>query len=529
MVDFDEAHEDRAAERPSLALDQNIGQAHGTQVAHQMERRGIAHGAGVLIDHRQGEAGALHEGADSSDIGEGRDARRGTAGDRGFGCGEGLAQFAQRVTTEKGGEEQAVRLERAAHLGQCAGEVVSRVQCEDGDGEVKAFRRERQQFGVADGVGPGLRDAIKPNDAVDLAGGGEDGEGAADLGGDGELALHRRQSLGHVLGDRAPEEVGAGQVDVKRAPAAGIGQRMVEDQGRSAHGVRLWGGAWPASKAGDGAASRRAIDLPAMERTGDGIFDRTGKDSGAARIASAAAAVARRLIDLTLPPQCLACRAPVAEIGTLCPACWSRLRLIERPYCERLGIPFAYDLGQGALSAEAIADPPPFDRARAVAVYDDVARRLVHGLKYRDRLELARWMANWMARAGGGLVGAADVVVPVPLHRRRLWWRRYNQSALLAGVLAETAGKPVANDVLLRIRATAQQVGLTAEERDRNVRGAFRVTAEGKRRIAGRRVLLVDDVYTTGATVKAGTRALLRAGASAVDILTFARVVKGLI
>ena len=264
-----------------------------------------------------------------------------------------------------------------------------------------------------------------------------------------------------------------------------------------------------------------------MESTGDAILVGEGKERAVARMASAAAAAGRRLIDLALPPQCLACHAPVAEMGTLCPSCWSRLKLIERPHCERLGIPFAYDLGAGALSAEAIADPPPFDRARAVAIYDDVARRLVHGLKYRDRLELARWMAGWMARAGADVVDKADIIVPVPLHRRRLWWRRYNQSALLAHVLADAIGRPAVSDALLRIRATAQQVGLSAEERDRNVRGAFRVTAEGKRLIAGRRVLLVDDVYTTGATVKAGTRALLRAGAAAVDVLTFARVVKG--
>jgi ComF family protein len=203
------------------------------------------------------------------------------------------------------------------------------------------------------------------------------------------------------------------------------------------------------------------------------------------------------------------------------------LRPIEKPYCARLGVPFAYELGSGALSAEAIADPPPFDRCRAVAVYADVARNLVHGLKYRDRLELAAWMANWMQRAGAGLVAEADVVVPVPLHRGRLWQRRFNQSAQLARMIATGIGKPFAATALRRVRPTRQQVGLSSSERDRNVRGAFRVDPRHTAAIAGRRVLLVDDVYTTGATAKAATRTLLRAGAAAVDVLVFARVVRG--
>ena len=244
------------------------------------------------------------------------------------------------------------------------------------------------------------------------------------------------------------------------------------------------------------------------------------------RLAAGVSALARRAADIALPPQCLACDRPVAAHGSLCPSCWSKLKLIERPYCARLGVPFTYELGDGALSAEAIADPPPFDRCRAVAVFDDVARKLVHGLKYRDRLELAAWMAGWMGRAGSEVVADAGVVMPVPLHRRRLWWRRANQSALLAKAIAESAGKPFAPDALLRIRATEQQVGLTPDQRDRNVRGAFRVPADRKIAVAGRRVLLVDDVYTTGATVKAATRALIRTGATAVDVLVFARVVR---
>jgi ComF family protein len=246
-----------------------------------------------------------------------------------------------------------------------------------------------------------------------------------------------------------------------------------------------------------------------------------------ARIAARTIALARKAADMALPPQCLACDRPVAGHGSLCPSCWSKLRLIERPYCARLGMPFTYELGEGALSAEAIADPPPFDRCRAVAAFDDVARKLVHGLKYRDRLELAAWMAHWMARAGAEIVATADVVIPVPLHARRLWWRRANQSALLARTVAEAAAKPFAPAALRRIRATEQQVGLTPDQRDRNVRGAFKMLAGDRIAVAGRRVLLIDDVYTTGATVKAATRALIRAGATAVDVLVFARVVRG--
>ncbi len=245
------------------------------------------------------------------------------------------------------------------------------------------------------------------------------------------------------------------------------------------------------------------------------------------RIGQGARLAGGGLVDLILPPQCLACDRPVAEMGGLCPACWGGLRLLERPWCQRLGIPFAYDLGSGTLSAEAIADPPPFERCRAVAHFDDVARRLVHGLKYRDRGELARWMGQWMARAGADVVAEADVIVPVPLHRFRLWSRRFNQSAALAQAVARATGGRFTPSVLRRVRATAQQVGLTASERDKNVRGAFRVDPDDRPMIAGRRVLLVDDVYTTGATVKAATRALIRGGAGAVDVLVFARVVRG--
>jgi ComF family protein len=187
-----------------------------------------------------------------------------------------------------------------------------------------------------------------------------------------------------------------------------------------------------------------------------------------------------------------------------------------------MGTPFSHDMGEGFLSAEAIANPPPFQRARAAVSYDGVARRMVQGLKYHDRTDLARWMAGWMARAGAELLADADIVVPVPLHRRR-----FNQSAELARALARRSGKPFEPAALVRVKVTRQQVGLGLREREDNVRGAFRVPPEADIKVRGRRVLVVDDVYTTGATVSAVARALKRGGATAVDVLTFARVLPG--
>jgi len=233
---------------------------------------------------------------------------------------------------------------------------------------------------------------------------------------------------------------------------------------------------------------------------------------------------AGRTLNVALPPLCLACRQLVGENG-LCAACWGKLSFIAPPYCERLGIPFAYDPGPGVLSMQALADPPAYQQARAAVRYDEIARTLVHGLKYGDRLELAPLMGRWIARAGHELLSQTDALVPVPLHWRRLWLRRFNQSTLLAKAISHASGVPIAETVLKRVKATAQQVGLSKTERAQNVQGAFRVPPESKAAVAGRRLILVDDVLTSGATVDAGARALLRAGAVKVDVLVFARVV----
>ncbi len=243
------------------------------------------------------------------------------------------------------------------------------------------------------------------------------------------------------------------------------------------------------------------------------------------RIAANWRAPFRLALDLALPPLCPACRAPVGSSSGLCASCWAKLSPIERPFCERLGIPFVYDPGPGLLSMQAIADPPSYQRARAAVRYDDVARALVQAYKYGDRLDLAPTLARWMARAGAELLSDADVIVPVPLHWRRLWARRFNQSALLAKLIGGATAVPVDYDTLKRIKPTLQQVGLSKPERAANVQGAFRVAAEHKAAISGRRALLIDDVLTSGATLDACARALLRAGARDVDVLVFARVV----
>jgi ComF family protein len=228
--------------------------------------------------------------------------------------------------------------------------------------------------------------------------------------------------------------------------------------------------------------------------------------------------------DLILPPTCPGCRAAVADSEALCSRCWAAVRFIEPPLCPVYGTPFAYQLGEDIVSAEALADPPPFRRARAAAIYGDIARSLVHHLKYHDRPELAQVMAIAMGRAGRTLIADCALIVPVPLYRWRLWQRRFNQAAALVACLASLSGLPHDPLVLQRVKPTRRQVGLSAAQREENVRGAFRVPDSMRARIAAQPVLLVDDVYTSGATAKAATRALLRAGAAAVDVLTFARV-----
>jgi ComF family protein len=230
------------------------------------------------------------------------------------------------------------------------------------------------------------------------------------------------------------------------------------------------------------------------------------------------------IADVLVPPLCLACHRRLATHDALCPSCWSGIDFIRPPLCDRLGLPMPYDTGAPMISAAAAADPPAYGRARAVARFEGVMRTLIHDLKFHDRHDARRLFGRWLAEAGAELLADADLIVPVPLTRTRLLSRRFNQSALLAHEVARVAHVKVEPLVLLRVRPTKPQVGLSRQQRRQNVTGAFAVSRARKAVVAGAKIVLVDDVITTGATVEACARTLKRAGAARVDVLALALV-----
>ena len=231
--------------------------------------------------------------------------------------------------------------------------------------------------------------------------------------------------------------------------------------------------------------------------------------------------LARRALDLVLPPQALDHRGATLS-GGLSAEAWGRVHFISEPFCDGCGAPMEYETGDRCPLC--LARPRAFARARAACVYDEASRDLILQFKHADRTDLSGLFATWIGRAAADLLAEADAITPAPLHPLRLLARRFNQAAEIARPLARRHGLVFLPEALKRVRRTESQAGKSAAGRRRNVAGAFASPPGQRRRIEGRRILIIDDVLTTGATAEACARALLRAGARAVDLAVIARV-----
>ncbi len=232
----------------------------------------------------------------------------------------------------------------------------------------------------------------------------------------------------------------------------------------------------------------------------------------------------RRVLDTLLPPNCLACDTPVEDDGQFCLSCFRGANFVSAPMCAQCGVPLPYGAAAGAEGkcGRCEAVPPAFAQARAALRYDETAKKLILPFKYADRTESARGLARLMRRPGADMLAAADVLVPVPLHKARLRGRRYNQAALLALELARLTRRPCVPDALVRQKHTAPLERMSLVQRQAELHEAIRLRPGFA--VAGKYVLLIDDVMTSGTTANACAHALLAAGAKRVDVLTAARV-----
>ena len=457
---------------------------------------------GFNIRHRQGEARPLQQGTGIADLDHRHHPRRSAAKNQGIGREERLAQFRQCLAAQRRDHQKPIGRQLVAQPGEIAGHIIDRLQVQNRNDQVEVIPLDRRHVIIA---GKGLDTLESKLGAGRVAQKGKFIDVRPDDEGLGELANKGCQPVGEIVQHQIMHEICAGGAARQMAPD----QRMVENPGRLAH---------------DGLAAKgQSVTIRLMETPRALVKSR----DWSRRLGRGARWAGGVVLDLLYPPVCLGCDAPVTVANTLCSPCFTSLRPITAPLCPVLGLPFEIWLGPEARSAEALADPPPFGRARAAVLYNEMARTLVSRLKYGDRPELAQFCARLMTGAGHELWADRPILVPVPLHPSRQRERRYNQSAELAYALGRLTGLKVEPSLVRRTRKTRQQVGLSGDGRQRNVQGAFAVHPDAGLRARGQRIVLIDDVYTTGATTKAVTRALLKAGMAEVDVMSFARVVIG--
>lgn len=231
--------------------------------------------------------------------------------------------------------------------------------------------------------------------------------------------------------------------------------------------------------------------------------------------------IGEAILDFALPPRCAGCAEVIADVDGFCPDCWGQIEWLGNSGCDRCGLPL--EGTEAELCARCLADPPPLERVRAAVAYGDLPRSIALRLKYGRKVALARTMARYMAPLAGEASGE-ELIVPVPLHRWRLWSRGFNQSGLVANELGRRWRVQVDHRLLRRVKATQPLKGLNYQQRRKAVAGAFRV--DSTVRLDGATIILIDDVLTSGSTAEACARALRKAGAGRVELISWARVVR---
>lgn len=526
----------RAREQPSTAerappFDDGVGGAEGAKIGEQRHHIPIPHRQHVAVDNRQGESRPLKQGAGVAHVEEGRHSRTDTAVHLEFRIGEAVAEFLKRLAAEHGGEKQPVRPQGGADLGESARKIIHPLQHQCAQHEIETRRPERQRLLVADDLQPRRRQQTTARD-VTMDERAHALSVAQELG----QTIVRASKIENV-GERASDvpqsfaETVAGGVEQKGAFAVRRADRVAPptQQATVKDDDRISGHALPARSWTQPAPDNQNHDMVTVSF---GSLDDV--IVGHARVAArtpmigwtALVGAATKALDVVLPPLCLGCNDVVNEQQTLCPSCWSAIRFVSPPFCDFCGAPHAVDVAPNMICASCAAARPAFARARSVFVYDRHSRGLILKFKYADRTDAVPTFATWMVRAGADLIDDAEAIVPVPLHWTRLMMRKYNQAALLAQAIARISGKPYAPTVLKRQRRTPPLKDANPSARRRIVGGVFAITPALRHQVAERRVLLIDDVLTTGATVGACARALSRAGARAVDVLTLARAMR---